>query len=70
MDKDNQGINKKIFKASLVSLVLCIGLIIVARIAQNNEQLEQAFVLVFTSNIITVVYLFGLRYWIKKLYKK
>lgn len=64
------SIGTKTFKLSLISIILCIGLIIVALIAQNNGLLIQAFILIFTSNLVMVICLFGLRYYIKKLHKK
>lgn len=58
---------KELAKVSLVYVFLCIGLIWVALVARQQGDLFRAWILVFTSNIITIIYLFGFRNYIKKL---
>lgn len=65
--EERQAWGKKVFNASLASIVICIGLIILAKTAQNNGDLITALILVFTSNFVTVTYLFGLRYYFRKI---
>ena len=59
-------VSKKMAKASLACIVLCVGLLWISKLAQQHDLL-QAYALVFTSNIVMLVYLFGLRNYIKQL---
>lgn len=68
-DEENSVIQKKIWQASLSSIVISVALIVLCKSAQNNNDLLTAFILVFTSNLVMLVYLFGLRHYFKLLYK-
>jgi hypothetical protein len=67
--KEKQEIGIKIRNASLVSIGLCVALIFITLKAQSNGYLLMAYIAVVTSNVITIVYLFGLRHYINLLYK-
>ena len=60
-------ISKQLAKISIVDILLCAGLLFVAWKAYQTGDLLRAYVLVFTTNIITLVYLFGTRKLIKQL---
>jgi len=65
--EERKAFNGKIAKASLASIVICVALIILAKTAQRNGDLNTALILMFTSNFVTLVYLFGIRYYFKKM---
>lgn len=58
---------KKIANASLGSIIIAVGLMIVAKKAQTNGDLLRAWILVVTSNFVMLVYLFGLRRYFKQI---
>jgi len=60
-------ISKQIVVASFVYILLAISFIWVSKIALHNQNILCAWILVFTSNIITLIYLFGIRKYIKQM---
>jgi len=57
-------------KISFVYIFLCVCLIWLSKTAQDNQDLLRAWILLFTSNILTIVYLFGFRNYVRNVRKK
>jgi hypothetical protein len=70
MAKTPNPIGILIRNSSLAATAIGIGLIIVSKHAQANDELLRSWILMFTSNIVMLVYLFGLRHYIKLMTKK
>ena len=60
---------KKIKGASLGTVIINVGLIIIALKAQQNGDLWRAWTLVVTSNFVMMIYFIGLRYYYRKMNK-
>lgn len=69
MSEQTKAIGLKLRNASLAATVICIGLIIVSKHAQTEGDLLRSWALMFTSNLVMLVYLFGLRRYVKVLAK-
>jgi len=65
-----KNISKEIGKSSLAYIILCVGLIWMSKVAIQSNDLLYAWVFIFTSNLLTLTYLFGLRKYIKQLQEK
>jgi hypothetical protein len=65
--EERKALSKKVALASLASIVICIALIVFSKMAQSNGDLIRALILMITSNFVTLVYLFGVRYYFKKI---
>ena len=61
---------KKALKASIVSVILCIALMYMTKVAQYNGDLWRAFVLIVTANVVMIVYLLGIRKYMKEFFQE
>ena len=64
---NSNPIPKELAKASLAAIVIGVGLCWIGWKAYLNGNLLQSYVLIFTSNIVTLIYLFGTRKYYKQM---